>query len=42
MKEFNKFLISVKTVMLRQKKNRNAAEKGVNYEKCQQALQKVA
>ena len=34
MKEFNKLLISFKSVQTKKKKNRNTTQKGANYEKC--------
>ena len=42
MKEFNELLISFKSLKTnKQTKNRNTTQKGVNYEKCRRALQKL-
>ena len=42
MKEFNKLLITFKSVKTeKKKKKRNATQKGANYEKCRRSLQKV-
>ena len=44
MKDFNKLLTSFKSLKTKQKKkkkSRNTAQKGANYEKCRQALQKL-